>query len=384
MGCGACAGACPISGADTMDPRKLVRMAALDMEEELIALDWPWKCTLCGRCEQACPVGVTIVQLIRTLRANRSREMIPGAIQLGVNTCLEQGNNIGIPTEDFINIFQTVDEKIQAETRTDFSTPIEMRGARLLVTINSKIPFIEPEALLPWWRIFHAAGESWTIPASNWEAVNWAYFSADDDATKTIVGRIVDNLQRLHCSGLLLPECGHAAHATLSGLRRWFPDILKQYTIYSTLGLLREYLADNRLQINKEFFYERTTYHDPCYYGRQNETTSNEDLGEIGRTITTLCCPNFVEMSPNRANGYCCGAGGGTMATPFAAERIFHGRIKARQIKESGAKLVVTPCPTCRDQLQVVLNREFGLNVEVKFPWQLLSEALVLQADQTD
>ncbi len=377
MGCGSCAGACPISGIDSMDPRKLIRMATLEMEKELITLDWPWKCTLCGRCEQACPVGVEIVELIRTLRSTRKRSLVPGSIQLGVTTCLEQGNNIGIPKDDFLKVLHELQEETKKCTGPDFSVPIDVRGSRLLITVNSKIPFVEPENLQWWWRIFYAAGESWTIPADNWEAVNWGFFSGDDDAARTMVGRIVDNLERLSCQALLLPECGHAAHATITGLQRWFPEALKQYTIYTSLDLLTEYIDTKRIRINKGPWYDLTTYHDPCHYSRNHWITQDRDTAEQGRKITKICCPNFIEMTPNRQDCYCCGAGGGTMATAFDAERIFHGRIKARQIRETGAKIVVTSCPTCRDQLQAVLNREFELDIKVRFPWQLISEALL-------
>lgn len=83
VGCGSCASACPISGIDGMDPRKLIRMAILDMQDEILALDWPWKCTLCGRCEQACPVGVEIVQLIRKLRATQKEAWFPAPFNWG-------------------------------------------------------------------------------------------------------------------------------------------------------------------------------------------------------------------------------------------------------------------------------------------------------------
>ena len=72
--------------------------------------------------------------------------------------------------------------------------------------INSKEPFGEPDDLKFWWRIFYAADESWTIPAENWEGVNWGLFTGDDDAMKIMVGRIVDNMYRLECKKLVLPE----------------------------------------------------------------------------------------------------------------------------------------------------------------------------------
>lgn len=377
VGCGSCASSCPISGVDGMDPRKLVRMAILNIADELISLEWPWKCTLCGRCEQACPVGVEIVQLIRRLRSARKRDLVPGFIQQGVSTCLEQGNNIGIPKKDFLNLLKEVQDATRAITGPGFKLPIDVHGARLLVTINSKLPFIEPEALQWWWQIFFAAGESWTTSSDNWEGVNWGYFSGDDGAAKTMVGRIVDNMERLGCRALLLPECGHAAHATLTGMQKWFPQALQQYTIYTTLDLLSDYIKSKRLQVVPGLFYQRTTYHDSCHYSRNAWATHGRNCPEQGRAIVQICCPHFVEMYPNKRDNYCCGGGGGTMATSFTEEPIFHGRIKARQIRESGAKIVVTPCPTCRDQLQSVLNREFDLDILVQLPWQLIAQSLI-------
>ncbi len=204
--CGACASACPLSGVDGLDPRKIVRMAFLGLEDELLASDWPWKCTMCGRCEQACPMNVEIVRLVRRIRSRRDRDRVPGPIHTGVVTCLERGNNLGIPKQDFLHLLATLAEELARESCPGFTTPVDVYGARLLVTVNSKQPFAEPDDMKWWWKIFHAAGESWTIPSDNWEGVNWGLFSGDDGAMKTIVGRIVDNMRRLNCAALLLPE----------------------------------------------------------------------------------------------------------------------------------------------------------------------------------
>ena len=59
---------------------------------------------------------------------------------------------------------------------------------------------------------------------------------------------------------------------------------------------------------------------------------------------------------------------------------MFHGRIKARQIAESGARLVVTACHNCRDQIAKSLKREFNLNIEVEFLWEMVARALVTRA----
>lgn len=204
--CGTCASACPIAGVDNLDPRKIVRMAMFGLEEELIHSNWPWKCTMCAKCENACPMGVEIVALMRRLRGRRERDKVPGPIHKGVATCLERGNNLGIPKDDFLFLLEDLASEMHEEGCPDFTVPVDKRGARLLVTINSKEPFAEPDDMKFWWKIFYAAGEDWTVASENWEGVNWGLFSGDDEAQKTVVGRIVDNLERLNCQALLLPE----------------------------------------------------------------------------------------------------------------------------------------------------------------------------------
>lgn len=206
LGCGSCTNACPLSGVDELDPRKIIRMAVLGMEEQLIASDWPWKCTMCGKCEQACPMNIEIVALMRKIRGRRERTRVPGPIHKGVTSCLKKGNNLGIPKDDFLVILNQIGDELAAESCPGFKAPIDQRGARMLVTINSKVPFVEPAAMKWWWKIFHAAGESWTISSENWDGVNWGLFSGDDTAMKTITGHIVDNMERLGCEALLLPE----------------------------------------------------------------------------------------------------------------------------------------------------------------------------------
>ena len=206
MGCGSCANACPLSGVDGLDPRKIIRMAALGMEDKLIESNWPWKCTMCGKCEQACPMNIEIIALMRRIRSRRERNKVPGPIHKGVVSCLKKGNNLGIPRDDFLKILHLIGDELADECCPGFTTPVDKRGARLLVTINSKVPFVEPAEMKWWWKIFHTAGESWTISSENWDGVNWGLFSGDDAAMKTITGHIVDNMERLGCEALLLPE----------------------------------------------------------------------------------------------------------------------------------------------------------------------------------
>lgn len=204
--CGTCASACPISGVDGLDPRKIVRMAVFGMDKELIDSSWPWKCTMCAKCEESCPANIQITALMRKIRGERDRDKVPGPIHKGVAMCLERGNNLGIPNEDFAFLCEDLGDELAEECCPGFKAPLDVHGARVLVTVNSKEPFGEPDDMKWWWKIFYAAGESWTIAAENWEGVNWGLFSGDDQSMKITVGRIVDNMRRLNCKVLLLPE----------------------------------------------------------------------------------------------------------------------------------------------------------------------------------
>lgn len=159
---------------------------------------------------------------------------------------------------------------------------------------------------------------------------------------------------------------------------KWFPEALKEFKIMSVFDLLMEYITEKKIKLDNTRHPMRTTYHDPCNYGRKSMKAFGKAYYEEGRIITQALCPDFKDMEPNREMNYCCGAGGGAWAMPFAPERVFYGRVKARQVKETQAKLVIAPCHNCRDQLMKSLNKEYELGIEVKYLWELVADSLIL------
>jgi len=204
--CGTCAGGCPVTGIDGFDPRKAIRMAALGLDDELINSRWPWICTLCGRCENQCPMGVNLMKTFRKARGLRDRDKVPGPIHKGTMMNLQRGNNLGIPRDDFLGLLGDLGQELAADGCPGFYVPVDKKGANIITTINSKEPFGEPDDMKFWWKIFYAAKEDWTVSSTNWEGVNWGLFSGDDPAWKEQVGRVLENARRLECKTLLLPE----------------------------------------------------------------------------------------------------------------------------------------------------------------------------------
>ena len=146
----------------------------------------------------------------------------------------------------------------------------------------------------------------------------------------------------------------------------------------SIFDLLLRYLQDGRIQVDPGVHRHLTTYHDPCNYTRKSLKAFGKSYADEGRWITRQCCPDYAEMYPSHEGNYCCGAGGGAWAMPFKEERVFYGRIKARQIRKTGARLVIAPCHNCRDQIMKSLNKEYQLGVEVKYIWELVADCLIL------
>ncbi|MBW2491139.1 MAG: 4Fe-4S dicluster domain-containing protein [Deltaproteobacteria bacterium] len=205
--CGLCASSCPVSGIDGFDARMLVRMVSLGLVEELVDARWPWICTMCGKCENVCPMQIDIADLIRKIRSKREREKVPGILHKGLVAALETGNNLRLPKEDFIFIIEDVAEEVAEEPGFEgFEAPIDKKGANLLITIHNKLVNTHTDDLKHFWKIFHAAKEDWTVSSENWEGTNWGYFTGDDEAMKVMVGRIVDQLERLEIKNLLCPE----------------------------------------------------------------------------------------------------------------------------------------------------------------------------------
>lgn len=207
MTCGMCASACPAAGIDDFDPRKVIRMLALGQEAELVDSRWPWICTMCGKCENICPMGIDIADAIRHIRSLKDRDKVPGILHQGLTAALETGNNLRLPKEDYLFILEDVGEELAEEEGFEgFTVPVDQKGARVLCTIHNKLVNTHTDDLKHWWKIFHVAGESWTVTSDNWEGTSWGYFTGDDEAMKVMAERILTQMEELEIDTLLWPE----------------------------------------------------------------------------------------------------------------------------------------------------------------------------------
>lgn len=191
--CGTCTGGCPASEQFDMDPRKLVRMLNLGMDDQIKKSNWIWVCSMCGRCLFVCPMNVDIPKLVYNLRKSVPRENRPKGIIGSCDQHIRSGNAMGVPTKDFIFTVTDVAEEIAEEQPEfkDLKVSVDREGAMMALNQNSREPVTEPDELGPLWKILHTVGADWTYPSVMWAGENYCMFLADDEGWKYILEEFV-------------------------------------------------------------------------------------------------------------------------------------------------------------------------------------------------
>ena len=379
LSCGLCSSRCPMSGVDGFDPRKLMRLCLLGEVGRAAAARFPWLCTGCGRCTYWCPLGVEMPSLVGMLKGLRPRDKVPGILHKNVENALAFGNSSAVSDENYRFVLEDVAAEL-AETLPGFEIPIDRERAEYLFFPHPKEVAIDYDDLKWMWTIFHRAQVSWTVPGHNWESIDWGYFTGNMAVSRELARRKVEIARRLGVKTIILPDCGGSSFGCRHSLDEHFaPELAEAGITYVYIyDVLERFLAEGRLRVDPTRNPETFTYHDSCKHGREALRVFGRGYFEEPRAVVRRCIAgDLVEMQPNRENSFCCGAGGGLYAGPYERERLHHGRRKAESIRATGAQTLIVSCSNCRDQIGHGLVRKYGLDIKVKYLWQLVAESLI-------
>jgi Fe-S oxidoreductase len=331
-------------------------------------------CSICGRCALHCSIGVDIPLLVSTARSMLVElGLVPEGLQSTVDAAVKTGNNMAIPREELVDTLQWLEEDLRQEVGDESaSIPLDATGKRVLYTLNPREPKFFPLSISAMARIYYAAGESWTISTHCYDVTNYAYFSGDARAARELTERLFNEVEKLGAKTLVLAECGHGSRAIRWEGPGWI-ERAYPFEVVTVIELVAGYIRSGRIALDPSRNKKRVTLHDPCNLVRGGGVIEEQ------RYALKMACTDFVEMVPNRADNYCCGGGGGQLSMgEYRDRRVESGRIKADQIRKTGAKIVATPCHNCIDQL-MELNRVYALGVEIKTVSEIVAEALVLK-----
>ena len=95
------------------------------------------------------------------------------------------------------------------------------------------------------------------------------------------------------------------------------------------------------------------------------------------RAVVKACVgeENFVDMSPNKSNNFCCGGGGGFLQSGYTDARQAYGQEKLKQILATKADYCIAACHNCHAQIHD-LSELSGAHFPVVHLWTLICLSL--------
>jgi len=329
------------------------------------------KCTNCRRCSLNCPMGVDFATLNRIMRGLLVHVgVMPEGVAVVSKDQWELGNQMGVLKEDYLETLEWVAEELEDELDGFPGIPVDKMDCDIVYSINPREVKYDPRSISDAAKIFHAAGENWTMPSEGWDMTNFGLFSGDDELGGAVARRLYEKVAELRGKRLVISECGHGYRSTRCEGPNWGQWDVPFEMESSVLTMLR-YIHEGRIKVDKTKNAIPVTFHDSCNNARSC------GFYEEPRELLNLVVSDFREMYPNRAENFCCTGGGGAMSmAEYTPRRLKSGRVKAEQLKATGAKIVVTSCHNCVDGLSDVI-KHYKLDMKVTQLVNLTAEALV-------
>ena len=338
-----------------------------------IQLNWPlvarlielsYRCNLCRRCAQTCPIGCDNGLVAHELRKLFSQEMGISARELhesGSMLQLKAGSSTGMTPEIVKDNVAFIDEDISERTGIEVHTPWDVEGADVLLIHNAGEIMAWPENPGAFALILTMAGVNWTMSSdlAAYDSINYGLWY-DDSQFARVALKHAEAARKLGVKQILLGECGHAHKALCVTADRVLTGDLNVPRT-SSMPLLRDIVMSGKIDFDPSRNDFPVTLHDPCNMVRLMGVV------EPQREIVRRLCPQFREMEPHGVENYCCGGGSGfaiMSGNNFPDWRFqVAGRKKMEQILNAFSdcmspetpKYLCAPCSNCKGQFRDML-----------------------------
>ena len=341
--CGRCQEVCPAHAAGRdLSPRIVVQDLGAGMKgnrwgdvfaEGIIREQELWSCTTCNACVRACPVLINqvdyIVEFRRTLVAQNRLDPMKKAFLENIGRA---NNPFGLP--------QSERQTWLVENRVP--TVKENPGAEYLYWVGCQGSY-DPrsrkitEAVV---KILREAGVSFAILGNEEVCTGEPVRRMGEEARFQELA--LRNIETIKASGArkVVVHCAHCFNTFLNE----YPELGADFQVIHHSQLITQLVAEGRLKQRTRGKADegnvRVTFHDPCNLGRIN------GVFEPPREALRAGGLDVVEMKRNRANSFCCGAGGGNVWYEVPEKKKI-GVIRVEEALETGAQTLAVGCPFC-------------------------------------
>ena len=262
----------------------------------------------------------------------------------------DTGNTSGIPAHALVDTLEFLEEEIEEILEKKLKYPVDEMDREYVFFPAVSDYLMEPETLMGNLAVIHAAGDddNWTIGTGYFDGINYGLFYSDR-MMERIVKQLIGEVERLKGRKILIGECGHATRSAWYVPTFGGPDAPP---VVNCLEYAYEQMSKGNIPLKNEKIPERVTYHDPCNIARSGWIVDQP------RTILRSFVKDFVEMTPNGKDNYCCGGGGGLVSIDELHDYRMEiaGKVKAEQIERTGAELLIAPCANCKKQLKEIVE----------------------------
>jgi Fe-S oxidoreductase len=334
-----------------------------------------YDCTACRRCYLECPMGIDHALVTHLGRYILSEIGIaPRALVVSTREQLAgaTGNTSAIPVPALLDSLEFLGEEMLEHKGIQIPFPIDQKDAEYLLVPPVSDFIMEADTLMGIAAVLRATGDRWTIGTGYFDGINYGLFYSDH-VMEHVLRKVRAEADRLNAARILIGECGHASRTA----KYFYPTYCGGESAKPVIHIM-EYTyrvwREGRLKLDPNVVTEKVTYHDPCNIARPGWIVDQP------RELLRAFCKDYVEMTPRGRNNICCGGGGGTVSIdelrPYRT--TVGGKVKAEQIRATGAKYCVAPCANCKKQLRELMEDQ-GVDCEIVGLHDLLYKAIVFE-----
>ncbi len=365
---------------------KRFQQGGIDLTYDLVVrlFELSYRCTLCRRCAQSCPIGVDNGLISHELRKLFSQELGWSPKELhekGTVLQMEIGSSTGMMPIVVKDNIEFIDEDMEERIGLDATSPWDVQGAEILLVENAGEFLAWPENHGSIAILLNAAGISWTMSSDlvGYDGVNYGLFY-DDVQLARVATRHFEIARKLGVKKIVMGECGHETKVMGVVSDRVGIDLPPRESV---ITLMREIVFSGKVKFDPSKNDFPVTLHDPCNIVR------NLGIVEPQREILRYLAPRFREMEPHGVRNYCCGGGSGfAIMSPFNFNEWRNqvsSRMKFKQILEVFAdeemspdkpRYVCAPCSNCKGAIRDLFEY-YGAKDKSGFYYGGLAELVV-------